>query len=267
MNIIEAPKTWEEINSALWKKSIDEYGNYRPRIAYRGLSQNYGNLKTSIQRIGGLSRILPKSELDWRERRIIETFSTYAIDELPIGFSDWEVILLGQHYGLPTRLLDWTSSPYVALFFATQDTSKFDCDGIIYCVSRVDSIDTLPEKMKDILSRKSSRIFYLDTLKNAFPQGLKQLDDEIEKDTMIWFEPPSVSPRMINQFAFFSLMPGVDSSQSEWLDKNPDIHWGIPILASLKKEIRQRLQVMNITERTIYLGLEGIAKWLASFYS
>lgn len=267
MNIIEAPKTWDEINSALWKKSIDEYGKYRPRIAYRGLSQNYGNLKTSIQRIGGLTKILPESELVWRERRIIETFSTYAVDELPTGFSDWEVILLGQHYGLPTRLLDWTSSPYVALFFATQDTSKFDCDGIIYCVSRVESIDILPDKMKNILSLKSSKIFYLDTLKSAFPQGLKQLDNEIENETMIWFEPPSVSPRIINQFALFSLMPGVDSSQREWLVKHSDLHWGIPILASLKKEIRQRLQVMNITERTVYQGLEGTAKWLSSFYS
>ncbi len=267
MNIIDAPKTWEEINSALWKRSIDEFGNYRPRIAFRGLSQNYSNLKTSIQRIGGPVITHSKSELEWRERRIIETFSTYAIEELPTGFSDWEIILLGQHYGLPTRLLDWTSSLYAALFFATQDISKLDSDGIIWCVSRVESIDTLSEKMKNILSSKSSMIFYLDTLKTAFPLGLKQLDEEVANDTMIWFEPPSVSPRIVNQFAIFSLMPGVDSSQWEWLDKHPELHWGIPILASLKKEIRQRLQVMNITERTIYQGLEGTAKWLASFYS
>jgi FRG domain len=266
MNIIEAPKNWDELNSAIWKNSIDEYDNYRPRIAYRGLSQNYGNLKTSIQRIGG-STIYDRSELDWRERRIIETFSTYSINELPTEFSDWDVILLGQHYGLPTRLLDWTSSPYVALFFATQDTSKFDRDGIIYCVSRVESIDILPRNMKNILSLRKSRIFYLDILKSAFPYGLKQLDDEVEHETMIWFEPPSISPRIINQFAFFSLMPGVDSSQYEWLVKHPDLYWGIPILASLKKEIRQRLQVMNITERTIYQGLEGTARWLSSFYS
>lgn len=266
MNIIDAPKNWQEINSALWQKSIDEYGNYRPRIAFRGLSHNYGNLKTSIQRIGGPSITHSKSELEWRERRIIETFSTYAIDELPIGFSDWEVILLGQHYGLPTRLLDWTSSPYVALFYATQDTSKFDLDGIIWCVSRVESIDTLPDKMKNILSTKSSKIFYLDTLKTAFPLGLKQLDKEVANNTMIWFEPPSVSPRIVNQFALFSLMPGVDSSYWEWLEEHSEFLWGIPISASLKKEVRQRLQVMNITERTIYQGLEGTAKWLASFY-
>lgn len=267
MNIIEAPNTWEELNLALWKNSLDGYGNYRPRIAYRGLSQNYGNLKTSIQRIGGPTKMHSKSELDWRERRIIETFSTYAFNELPTGFSDWDVVLLGQHYGLPTRLLDWTSSPYVALFFATQDTSKFDCDGIIHCVSRVESLDILPENIKGILNQKSSRIFYLDTLKTAFPQGLKQFDNEIDSKTMIWFEPPSVSPRIVNQFAFFSLMPGVDSSQYDWLNMHPNLHWGIPILASFKKEIRQRLQVMNITERTIYQGLEGTAKWLASFYS
>lgn len=267
MNISKVPKDWNELNSALWRNSIDEYGKYRPRIAFRGMSQNYGNLRTSIQRIGGPLTTYPLSELEWRERRVIETFSTYSREQLPIGFTDWDVILLGQHYGLPTRLLDWTSSPYVALFFATEDTSKFDSDGIIWCVPRVETIETLPNILKKHLSSRSAKIFYLDTLRTAFPLGLRQFDSDVPNDTLIWFEPPSVSPRIINQFAIFSIMSGVGSDHWDWLGKHPIFHWGIPIPATLKKEIRQRLQVMNITERTIYQGLEGTAKWLASFYS
>jgi hypothetical protein len=267
MNIVDPPKTWDELNTALWRGSIDSYGNYRPRIAFRGMSENYDNLRTSIQRIGGPGKIHPVSELSWRERRVIETFSTYAREHLPVGFTDWDVILLGQHYRLPTRLLDWTSSPYVALFFATEDTSKCDRDGIVWCVSRVDTLDALPDLLKGHLDSQSAKMFLLETLRTAFPSGLRQFDSDVSEEALIWFEPPSLSPRIVHQFALFSMMAGVGSDHWDWLEKHPEFHWGVPVPASLKKEIRQRLQVMNVTERTIYQGLEGIARWLGSFYS
>jgi hypothetical protein len=266
MNILNIPNTWDELNASLWRGSLDSYGHYRPRIAFRGMAEDYGNLRTSLQRIGGPGKLHPASELSWRERRIIETFSTYARESLPAGFTDWDVILLGQHYRLPTRLLDWTSSPYVALFFATEDMAKFDRDGIVWCVSRVDTINTLPELLKQHLDSQSAKLFLLETLRTAFPGGLRQFDRDVPEEALIWFEPPSVSPRIVQQFALFSMMSGVDSEHWNWLQKHPTLHWGVPVPASLKMEIRQRLQVMNVTERTVYQGLEGIARWLGSFY-
>lgn len=61
-------------------------------------------------------------------------------------------------------------------------------------------------------------------------------------------------------------MPGVDASQVKYFASHSDLLWGVKIDKKLKKEIHDRLQVMNITHRVIYPGLEGIAKWLTNYY-
>ena len=70
------------------------------------------------------------------ERRILDQFRRQApayINQLPRD--EWELLALGQHHGLPTRLLDWTENPLVPAFFAAD--ALFDRPGLIYALKTV----------------------------------------------------------------------------------------------------------------------------------
>lgn len=138
----------------------------------------------------------------------------------------------------------------------------------MWCVERHKTNRTLPSKLKHPLKQTKGQLLTIDILRKTFRNGLPQLDaDKSVRDAFLWFEPPSLSPRIVNQYAYFSLMSGVSNRHDLWLDRHPHWYWGVSVPAGLKKEVRRRLQVMNITEHIIYTGLEGIARWLRSYYS
>jgi len=262
---LKEPNSWDDLNRLLWQKSFDSQTNkYRPYIAFRGLSRTYTkDLVTGIQRI---SRLRPLN-LATLERRLLDTFRNYAQEHYPELRSDWELLSLGRHYRLHTRLIDWTISPYVALFFATENMEHWNRDGVVWCVSRKKTRDVLPAKLRRILEEKGTYLFSASLLQKKYADLARLDNDKDLKETMIWFEPASISPRIVNQYALFSVMPGVESCQFKYFERNPGLAWRIPIPKRLKPEIYQRLEVMNLSHRTIYPGLDGIALWLNGYYA
>jgi len=68
-----------------------------------------------------------------RERETLEEFKRESVpylDYQPVN--DWQWFALAQHNGMPTRLLDWTTNPLVALWFAVKDTPKDRSPGIVW---------------------------------------------------------------------------------------------------------------------------------------
>lgn len=257
------PKTWLELQSILFEDKNEEIDRFRSRYAYRGVANSSYGLETSIQRIG-------RKPSDM-EGNLIRTFQKYApINTLIDDYNNfWNWISLGQHHGLPTRLLDWTFSPNVALHFLTEFIPSYEKEGVIWMVDFLEMRNFLPPKLRDRLEQKNILTFTSEDLKEAIGNSIEEVEAFTRKNSnsIVFFEPPSIDDRIVNQFAMFSFMLDPDSNKLEWLSNHPSLFKRIIIPASLKWEIRDKLDQANITERIIYPGLDGISRWIARWYS
>ena len=116
---------------------------------------------------------------------------------------------MGQHHGLPTRLMDWSQSPLVALHFATSENNldKMDAhDCMIWRIDMKELHNLLPARYKEELDKHRSSVFTVNMLTDVVP-SLKQYDEDMKDNAMVVIEPPSIDPRIVNQYSFFSIVP------------------------------------------------------------
>ncbi|MFN0155285.1 MAG: FRG domain-containing protein [Gaiella sp.] len=239
----------------MWNSTL---GRFRADTVYRGEGRAGNELTTSLQRLGG-----PYAEL---ERHLLRNFRKYAHRDAVTRESTWDWLALAKHHGLPTRLLDWSHSPYVALHFATEDPALFDVDGAVWIVDYVRAADHLPPSLRSILDDEGSNTFTADMLSRA-ANGLAELDGLSDDDYVVFYEPPSLDARITNQFAAFTFMSTAEGRLDHWLAARDRLARRVILPAALKWEIRDKLDQANVTERVLFPGLEGIARWLRRHYS
>jgi FRG domain len=256
--------SWNELNDALFDKTWNaDIKRFRSPFAYRGVSDQSWPLKNSLSRLGK-----PYSMM---EQNLIKQFKKYAHPHVVDRDTEWHWLSVAQHHGLPTRLLDWTYSPYVALHFATEDLSHYSTDAAVWKINFDEAHELLQAGHKQALSALGARIFSIDALHSSIPD-LAALDKlkAANYDVAIFFEPPAIDERIVNQFAYFSALSDPFMTMDEWLSK-PEISkvvscTKVVIPHSLKWEIRDKLDQSNITERVIMPGLDGLCKWLSRHY-
>jgi hypothetical protein len=92
--------------------------------------------------------------------------------------------------------------------------------------------------------------------------------DQLSKSEFVLFwEPPSLDDRIVNQFALFSQLSSPQARLDHWLAKHPECFHRIIIPAAMKWEIRDKLDQANITERVLFPGLDGLSSWLKRYYT
>jgi acylphosphatase len=253
------PETWEALQQVLFHDSWNpEIGRFRSSYIYRGMNDAAQTLNTSLQRLGG---DYPKLE-----RHLLRNFKKYAHRDAAPGNSTWNWLAVAQHHGLPTRMLDWTYAPYVALHFATNELEHYNKDAVIWGLNYVALNQFLPKKLKRIIEKEASNTFTAEMLDQVCT-SLDDLQNRSDEEFLVFLEPPSLDSRITNQFALFSLLSDASTTLESWLEKHPEFVFKILIPNTLKWEIRDKLDQANITERVLMPGLDGLSQWLKRHYS
>jgi hypothetical protein len=249
--------SWESLTRELYADSWQQaLGRHRLRRAFRGQCDRRQALTTSLMRMGGQF---------WRvEAAMLRAFRKYARYELPSYESLWDWLAVAQHHGLPTRLLDWTYSPFVAMHFASLGDPGVD--GLIWCVDYGITNRHLPRPLQSALREEEADVFTGEMLDRVV-EGLGSLDRLSKREFIAFFEPPSLDSRIVNQFALFSLMSSPRGRIDDLLAAIPNAARKLIVPAGLKREVRDLLDQGNINERVLFPGLDGLSQYLKRYYT
>jgi hypothetical protein len=233
-------KSWDEYLSII---SDSPYQNW----AFRGQRDASAPLFSALSRYFISFRVDPRAWPE-QEQRILRIFKRKAIhflDDVPDRNDDFEWLALMQDHGAPTRLLDFTWSPYVAAFFALHNTTK---EGVIWACNPVEI-----ERMKQVDLEKPGGF------RKTFLSGA---------GSFVWLgEPYAMNRRLIAQSGTFLVPAVLDKSIEDILREYPSpkdtlIKFIVPADTIREKGMRE-LYRMNVTQATLFPDLDGLARSLA----
>lgn len=199
-----------------------------------------------------------------REDHILGAFRRYAVRSGATQWSDWEWLALAQHHGLPTRLLDFSFSPLVALHFATlsEPAEPVNLWAVDYEKVHVHA----PARLREVLADSDTKLFVTEQLA-ARARTLGEFDGLAEgRDFAVFWEPPAIDERIVNQGATFCVMSSPTARFDQWLAQHEDAGRALTLSPDAKADARRHLDLAGITERLLFPDLSGLAQWIARYY-
>jgi hypothetical protein len=239
-------------------------GRLRDWRVYRGAANTEWSLLTSLDRLGGTAPPHTKAHL---EEHILRTFIRYSRPYVPQPPPNpWELLVIAQHHGVPTRLLDWSYSPLIAAHFATLRS----CPGVDCVIWRLDwkqvheHFDFQPfafliEDLDEVLRRKG----------HESPWDLFRKDISEKSAFACLFDPPAVDTRLVAQTAAFTLCSDQTQSFDQFLRgcglSSALTRYVIPV--QYVDYVRDQLDLCGIDERKIFPDLDGVAAQVRRYYA
>jgi len=215
--------------------------------AFRGERDERWPLYSSLSRYLRNFGVTPEA---WpqQEARILRIFKRKAhqfLDKPPDPDDDFQWLALMQHHGAPTRLIDFTWSPYVAAFFAMERTLA---DGVVWAMNpaRINSTRAPQPGRVDPRQRGHFTRYFL--------KGNRRI---------IWMgEPHTMNRRLIAQSGTFCVPGLLDTPIEEILHpRDPENILAKIVLTNPVRETGMReLYRMNITYATLFPDLDGLAR-------
>jgi FRG domain len=214
---------------------------------YRGHSKAAWKL---LPTLGRVSKFACYKKIDGLETAINFDFEIRAGSLLHEDASDWTKIFAMQHHGLPTRILDWTESFTIALFFALRDATD-DC--------AVWALDPF------VLNEESfgNRALYTPSdLRGSYNEYFIEREKQLEGKSVA-ISPLRHNPRVFNQRSGFTLHENITDPLE---DLFPKALTKITIPKDAIKDAKKFLKLSSINEFSLFPDLDGLSRELMSEY-
>ena len=250
----------EKIRSSWEFDSGDPIGPW-----YRGLQRSHWQLLPNIMRGGDFNRFTSRHRFDLetesevREEFVVRAPALSGSENIPVD--PWNIYFLMQHYGAPTRLLDWTESPLIAPYFAVRDNPGY-YDAAVWMLD--------PYEMNDRVIRKN------EVIAPSAPGALKRdilrvrpwLPDRFMKNATLPKSPIAVYPthfvrRISSQRSCFTVHGAEENGFDRFRQRRPCLV-KIKIPAFSVIHVRQSLEMQGIDETTVFPDLEGLGRALVT---
>lgn len=188
-----------------------------------------------------IARPDPKLDTTAREREMLSELRRTGAMLIDRGLDDWELMILAQHFGMKTRLLDWTSNPLAALWFACSNQNATS-SSYVYLL--------LPEKDD-----------FLDRAKHTSP---------FSSPRTLVLKPTLNNQRIVAQNGWFTAH--IFTKKNAWVPLNRNNRMGhklieIEIAGKMKQPLLQKLDTLGMNSSVLFPGVEGLCRHINWIHS
>ncbi len=214
------------------------------------------------------------------EYNILSDFISEAcryIKDVPIAdISSW--LEIAQHFGVPTRLMDFTQNPLVALYFACVDTK--DADGSIWIINEPEYNKTFFQ-MKGFSLSTDSKFIISKIISDEIVNAFNTPDYRQNRIPYPWIYKPDYREERMNLQSSIFMIWGAKrgeltsfvknkhymTADNNVINKEDGILCYIKIPVDCKEKILNQLNLCGINQKFVYPGLDGVGRFINTKYS